>query len=156
MPTTPTKKFAAGTSVSPARSREEIDSMLKRFGAAGFGYAEQNQAVAIIFEISGATYRYMVNMPKLEDFRTNAAGHSLSATGQKNAWEHAVRETWRALVATIKGKLVAVDSGIETFEDVFQQYTVMPNGQTVGEYNKFQLDTMRRTGELPRMLPSGR
>ncbi len=156
MPTTQTKKYAAGTTVSPARSREEIDSMLKRFGASGFGYGEQKEAVAIIFEINESTYRYNVNMPKLEDFKRNTSGHSLSMKGQLNAWEQAVRETWRALVATIKGKLVAVDSGIESFEQVFQQYTVMPNGQTVGEYNKLQLETMRQTGELPRMLPSGR
>src|SRR4051812_31213722 len=120
MPTTTTKKFAAGTTVTPARSREEIDTLLKRFGASGFGYAEQDPYVAIIFELNGSTYRYMVKMPQMEDFKKNSAGYSLSATGQKNVWEKAVREHWRALVATIKGKLVAVDSGIETFESVFQ------------------------------------
>lgn len=154
---TPIKKFAAGTTVTPARSREELDTILKRFGAKGFGYVDQEQAAAIIFEIDGRTYRYLAPMPQLDDFKLNSRGYYRSdLASQKRDWEQAVREQWRALVATIKGKLVAVDSKIESFEDAFQQYTVMSNGQTVGEYNKAQLETMYRTGELPKMLPGGR
>jgi hypothetical protein len=148
------KKFASGTNVSPARSREELDKMLKKYGATGFGYVDQKVAAAIIFEINGRTYRYLVAMPQRDDFKTNpTTGYKLGAEGQNRLWEQATREQWRALVATIKGMLIAVDYGIKTFEEVFLNHVVMSNGQTVAEYIEPQLGDMYRTGQLPKMLP---
>lgn len=149
-------KYAAGTSVSPARSREELDKMLKKYGATGFGYVDQERAAAIMFSINGRTYRYLVQMPQLQDFRRNSTGYVLSTTAQKRAWEQSVREQWRALVVTIKGKLVAVDTGIETFEESFLRHVIMPNGQTVGETIEPQLEEMYRTGTMPKMLQGPR
>jgi hypothetical protein len=129
MPTTG-KKFASGTNVSPARSREELDKMLKKYGATGFGYVDQKLAAAIMFELNGRTYRYLVAMPQRESFQRNPSTNlKLSADAQTRAWEQATREQWRALVATIKGMLIAVDYGIKTFEEVFMNHTVMANGQ---------------------------
>ncbi|MDB5079572.1 MAG: hypothetical protein JWP00_1496 [Chloroflexi bacterium] len=150
-----TRKFAAGTTVTPARSREELDKLLKKYGATGFGYVDQKQAAAIMFELEGRTYRFMVAMPQLEDFKRSSTGYVLSATAQKKAWEQSVKEQWRAIVATIKGKLIAVDCSIQSFEEVFMDQMVMANGQTVAEYVEPELRRMYQTGELPRMLPSG-
>ncbi len=150
------RKYASGTTVTPARSREELDKLLGKYGATGFGYVNQKHAAAIMFELNGRTYRYLAKMPQLEDFKKTSSGLFLSSVNQKKAWEQAVKEQWRALVATIKGKLIAVDSGIETFEEVFMDYTVMGNGQTVREYYEPQLETMYQTGELPKMLQGPR
>jgi hypothetical protein len=154
--TAPKRKYAASTDVTPARSREELDKLLRKYGATGFGYVDQEKAAAIMFELNGRTYRYLVAMPQIEDFKQHpTTGYLQSAAKQKKDWEQAVRVQWRALVATIKGKLIAVDNGIETFEESFMRHTVMPNGQTIGDYIEPELESMYQTGKLPRMLPGG-
>jgi hypothetical protein len=149
------RTYAACTSVTPGRSREEIDKMLRKYGATGFGYAEQDDnAAALMFTLSGRTYRYLVAMPKLSDF-THSSRFAYARNGQtqaKAAYELAVREKWRAIVATIKGKLIAVDTGIETFEEIFMARTVMTNGQVVADYIEPELKRMYATGQVPKLF----
>ena len=64
-------------------------------------------------------------------------------------WEQAQRSRWRALLLVIKAKLEAIDAGIATFEDEFLAYTMLPGGETVGEWIAPQLDDVYATGVMP-------
>jgi len=60
---------------------------------------------------------------------------------------------WRGLVLLVKGKLEAVASGIATIESELLAYTVMPDGETVGEWLEPQLNEVYRSGQMPPLLP---
>lgn len=63
------------------------------------------------------------------------------------------RQRWRALALAIKAKLEAVETGIATFEEEFLNYIVLPDGVTVGEFIRPQIETAYATGTMPKMLP---
>ena len=56
----------------------------------------------------------------------------------------------------MKAKLEAVETGIITFEEEFLSYIVLPDNSTVGETMLGQVEHAYLTGEMPRMLPSGK
>ena len=73
---------------------------------------------------------------------------------QEKAYEQSVRQKWRALAASIKAKFAAVEAGISVFEREFFYDTVLPNGQTVGEYMLPQIEEAYRIGNMPPLLPT--
>ncbi|MBA2677138.1 MAG: hypothetical protein H0U76_01885 [Ktedonobacteraceae bacterium] len=56
-------KYAAGTTVSIARSREEIEKLLKNYGGTSFMYGSQGDRAAVMFELKGRQYRMEVSYP---------------------------------------------------------------------------------------------
>ena len=66
--------------------------------------------------------------------------------------EQAQRQRWRALLLVIKAKLEAIEAGIATFEDEFLAYTMLPSGETVGEWVSPQLDKVYEKGVMPATL----
>ena len=148
MPTnTKPAKFAEGTGTSIARTREEIERTLKRYGATGFLYGNQGDVSAVAFELEGRRYRIEVHVPPVESFR--APPHKSRADAQ----EQEERRLWRALFMVIKAKLEAAKSGIATLEDEFLANVVMPNNETVGQWMKPQIEEVYRTGKMPPLMP---
>ena len=165
-PTTPPKKpatYARGTDVTPQRSREELSRLLEKYGATGFGYIDHKEAAAVSFVLGGRTYRFLLRLPALADFKSMPPAKNRvfqpdrTPAQQKAAHDQAVRERWRALIAVIKGKLIAVDAGIETFEEALMQYIVVPGtDKTVAEYIEPQIQAaFSGRGSLPPALPKG-
>jgi hypothetical protein len=66
----------------------------------------------------------------------------------------AERSRWRALLLSIKAKLVSVESGIETFEDAFMAHVVMPDGGTVSEHVGKRIADAYRTQTMVPLLPA--
>jgi hypothetical protein len=94
-------------------------------------------------------------MPKYADFKYTDAGRLRSADSQSSAWEQAGRQKWRALVLVIKAKLEAVEAGIVTFEEEFLAHIMLPDGRTVGEWTRPQLEAVYSDGSMPALLPGG-
>jgi hypothetical protein len=67
--------------------------------------------------------------------------------------ERTRREKWRALLLSIKAKLVSVESGIETFEEAFMAHVVMPDGSTVSEHVKPRIETAYKEQKMLPLLP---
>ena len=151
------KKFAEGTTVSVSRSRDEIERNLKRHGATGFLYGDQGNRAAIAFEMDGRRYRMELMYPELESYRYMRAGaapmRERTEAQMEIALEQEKQRLWRGLNLLVKAKLEAVASGIATMEEELLNYTVMPNGQTVGEWLEPQLDEVYRTGKMPPLIP---
>lgn len=147
--------YANTTSVSVERSRAEIERTLQRYGASKFMYGWDREEAVIAFVVhnegSGEMrqVRFRVYVPPREDFNTSPAGRWRSDEQIDKHWEQAQRSRWRALLLVIKAKLEAIDAGIATFEDEFLAYTMLPGGETVGEWIAPQLDDVYKTGVMP-------
>lgn len=148
-------RYAADTSVSQDRSRSEIEATLKRYGATSFMYATEDTRAMIGFRIANRMVKFLLPMPdpKAREFtHTPARGTLRSPAEAEKAWEQAGRQRWRALALVIKAKLEAVAAGITTIEDEFLAHTVLPDGQTVGEFMQPQIAIAYERGSMPTTL----
>lgn len=148
-------RYAQNTQVSTDRSRAEIESTLKRYGATAFMYGWQEQDAVIAFEISNRKMKFFLPMPARDDpeFTKTPKGRSRSnETAVFEAWEQGCRQRWRSLCLIIKAKLEAVASGIRGLEDEFMADIVMPDGQTVSEHIRHQIQSAYDSGKMPKQL----
>lgn len=151
-------RYAENTSVPSDRSRSEIERTLERYGASKFMYGWDEDAAVIAFSAHDRYIRFRLPMPSKNDSRftmTPTGRHRRDSDAALKAWEQAVRQSWRALALVIKAKLEAVDADISEFEDEFLAYIVMPDGKTVSQHVRPEIDQAYELGETPRlMLPS--
>lgn len=122
-------KYAENTAVSSGESRNEIERTLVRF----------------VLPLPSRNDREITHTPTRGQLRTKEQ--------QEKAYEQEVRQRWRALAVTIKAKFAACEAGISVFEREFFYDTVLPNGQTVGEYMMPQIEQSYQTAKMPPMLP---
>jgi hypothetical protein len=137
MTTRSRRPYAADTKTPVSTTRIEIETTLTRFGATAFAFASQAKGATVMFECAGRRVRFELPLPT-------------DNTDAKTARRH--RERWRALLLTIKSKLVSIDASIETFEEAFLAHVVMPDGQTVGDRIKPQIADQYKGGSMPLML----
>lgn len=129
--------YADKTTTSSARSREEIERALLRYGATEFLYASRADAAVIQFKAYERTVRFLVPLPDRDshEFRfTPSRGLERTKADQERVYEQAVRQKWRALLLVVKAKLEAVDAGIVTFEQEFLPHIVIPGSQGLTVY----------------------
>lgn len=146
-------RYAANTNVSSELSRLEIEKTLIRYGADNFAYATANGQALIGFTMNERQIKFILPLPKKEEFKYTPTGRDRSENSQYEAWEQACRQRWRALHLVIKAKLEAVECGISEFEDEFMANVVLPGGKTVGEFMKPQIESAYINGEIPKLLP---
>jgi hypothetical protein len=126
--------YARGTEVSVEKSRAEIETILKRYGATHFAYMSEPSRAVIAFVASERKIRFDLPLPKVDEFRRTPANRVYRGNdAMLKAWEQGCREKWRALALCIKAKLESVEAKIETFESAFLAHVVMPDGRTIGE-----------------------
>lgn len=149
-------RYAENTSVSSEASRAEIERILFRYGATGFGYMVQPSRAQIMFEIGNRRIRFTLVLPDRTDrsfTHTPERGRERTSAAAEQAYEQAVRQSWRALALVIKAKLEAVAAGITTIEDEFLAHTVLPSGATVGEWARPQIAQVYASGRMPELMP---
>jgi hypothetical protein len=154
------RKFAEGTGVPIDRSRGEIERLLKRHKATGFFYGDQGNRAMIGFELGGRRYHMDLPYPVLESYRYMQAGaaplRERTDDQMEAAQEKEKQRLWRGLLLLVKAKLEAIADGITTLEMELQPYTVMPNGQRVGEWLEPQIEQAYQTKRMPPLLPDAR
>lgn len=146
-------QYAKNTTVSSESSRIEIEKILIRYGAENFAYASGSGKAMIAFTMCGRQVRFILPMPRIEEFGKTPTGRERSENSRKTEWEQACRQRWRALKLVIQAKLEAVECGISVFEDEFMSNIVLPDGQTVGDFMRPQIERAYITGAVPAMLP---
>ena len=104
--------YAERTKVPVYQSKNEIEKLVKKYGADAFAVMERSGKVQIAFSLMGRNILFRMDTP--ED-------------------QQQERSIWRAMMLTIKGKLESAERGIETFEEAFLANIVMPDGRTVAE-----------------------
>src|SRR3954447_16955867 len=150
--------YAENTTVSPEKSRAEIERILSRYGASAFGYGWEGRNAVIMFRASDRHVKFALTMPDPESFRNIPAGQR-GAYGRRTdkqvqeRYDQAVRQRWRALALVVKAKLESVATGITSFEEEFLAHIVLPDGSTVGAWARPQLEEVYATGSMPTILP---
>lgn len=156
------RRFAQGTDVPVDRTRLELESLLRAYEAQAVAVFTSDDSNAVAFEMRDRRILFKVRLP---DRASRAFTHArsnqhnsekqLSSGAAFNRWEKACRRKWRALLLAIKAKLVAVDEGIETFEEAFLAHVVLPDGQTVGELTRPRIATAYKENRMVPLMPSG-
>lgn len=149
-------RYAENTDVPSSQTQEEIERILRRYGATQFlkGWDENKALIGFVY--NGKQVRFMLPLPdrKSDQIRkTPERGSVRSTAAQERAYEQAVRQKWRALALVVKAKLEAVEAGISIFEREFFYDIVLPNGKTVGEQLLPQVEESYRTGTIPALMP---
>lgn len=145
--------YAEATLVSVEKSRLEIEATLRRYKADGFYYGQDGRLVILGFRIAERQVRFRLEMPDPKEARfTQHSRGFRTPEGAAKEWEQACRQKWRALALVIKAKLEAVAAGITTVEDEFLANTLLPDGSTVGQWAKPQIDETYRVGNMPSPL----
>lgn len=146
-------EYARETRVSVEKSRQEIERTLARYGATGFMYGWVGERHMLAFELAGRKVRLELRMPTRDDVARTPAGRRRATSQINAARDQAVRQRWRAFVLVIKAKLEAIEAGISTFESEFLHGTLLPSGQTVGEWLEPQIERVYESGQMPPLLP---
>ncbi len=128
-------RYASRTAVPASRTRGEIETALKRYGADQFIFGSQVGGVVLGFRYTGRMVRFNVPMP---DEIKHPQAH---------------RARWRAVLLSIKAKLESVQSGIEEFDDAFMAQIVLPTGETMSDHAKPLIARAYETGKMPPLLP---
>lgn len=154
-------KYAAGTDVSVDRTRLDLERVLGRYGARGFGYATEGALAMVTFTVvndEGTTLRIQMRVPLPDpndpEFTQTPSGKPRENQQTiQNAWEQACRQRWRAVLLVVKAKLEAVETGISTIEREFMPDLVMGDGKTLEAHLGEDFGRhLERGGSLP-MLP---
>ena len=126
--------YAKGTSVSVEKSRSEIETIVKRYGATAFSYCVNHYKAMIQFELSDRMVRFVLPIPQLTDpavaqrvFRGST--EDVPEDDRPRRADQMSHERWRALRICILAKLEAVESGITQFEEEFFAHIVDPTTQ---------------------------
>lgn len=125
--------------MSVDRSRAEIERVLERYGANGFGYSWDRREVPLtkwpgygpkveLREFASIGFKF-----KERSIRLNVPMPTEREAGSKDRREAQMRQRWRAMLLVIKAKLEAVASGISTLEHEFLANVVTDSGATIGE-----------------------
>lgn len=146
-------RFASETTITAEKSRQEIETILTRYGASSFLYAWEGPRAVIGFRASGRMVRFTLPLPEQSERRfTHSTRGQRTAADARAAWEQGCRSAWRALALVIKAKLEAVESGITDFESEFMAAIALPSGQSVAQWLKPQIESAYATGEMPKQL----
>lgn len=147
-------RYAEKTTVSAEQSRAEIERVLVRYGADQFMSGWEAGSAYVAFRAAGRMVRLVLPLPDVEEFRRTPERRMIrDPHKQREAWEQACRQRWRALALVVKAKLEAVEAGIVTFEDEFMPHIILPNGGTVGDWMRPQIAEAYTSGLMPARLP---
>lgn len=133
--------YAESTTVPVEKSRYEIESLLRKYGATQFVSGWDEKSAFITFRARDRVIRMKVEIPARTEKRfTHKKARAsylpdikLDERKQNELYDQFLRTRFRALLLVIKAKLESVEAGIETFEIAFLAHVVLPNKQLVGD-----------------------
>jgi hypothetical protein len=132
------------TTVPVERSQAELRKLLAQYGASRFAFGEERDETtgerhAAVTFVRG-TYAVRMRVPlKQVDERVVSSRYSRARTKTRDQirdeqYEQEERRIWRVLAWNLKARMVAVEEGVESFEEAFLAHLVDPaSGRTVYE-----------------------
>jgi hypothetical protein len=147
------RPYAEGTEVSEEQSQQQLEKLLRRYGATEYARGWRESHALVGFVIGGRQIRILLPLPEERQFWFDPSGRRRQGKKLTEAWEQEIRRRWRALLLVVKAKLEAVASEISTIEEAFLPWVVLPNGQTMGEWAAPQIARAYEQGHLPELLP---
>lgn len=145
--------YAQKTTVAVDKSKAEIERILSRYGATGFGYMVEGSKAMVLFAAHGRRIRFILPMPAQQDVSRTPTGRPRRSAAIDQALDDETRRRWRALALTIKAKLEAVETGITEFEEEFLAHIVLPNNRTVAEMVIPEIASAYGGRQIAKLLP---
>lgn len=127
----------ATTTVAVSKSQEELRVLLRRHGAESFQFGEGRRGDDRLagVEFSHRGHRVVLLVPikipaASEMKRIERAARKKHGSLVPDEW--AEQRTWRVIAWTLRARMVAVEEGVETFEQAFLPHIVNPaTGKTI-------------------------
>lgn len=148
--------YAEGTGVSPERSRNELERLLKKHDAKGVMYGYDQQRAVVKFLLANRQVQFEIPIPARSELTHTKMGKRRTAIQLDAAVEQVERQRWRALLLVIKAKLESVESGIVGFDAEFAAFILLPDGRTAGEHIVPAIEEAYRTNTMPQLLPTAK
>lgn len=127
-----TRKPYENTEVPVSRSQDELRRHLSRFGAEQFSFGEGRDWAGVEFVHANKLVR--LRCPVRPGDVGAVRSHLSNEEKRIRADEAERARVWRVLVHSVKARLVAVEEGLETFEQAFLSHLVDPSSnRTVWE-----------------------
>jgi hypothetical protein len=156
-------EFAKETTVSPEKSKAEIEEQVRRFGATAFQSGWDGGHAFVMFRVRERFVRFDLALPIGTEERFKKKPNprypkdrwrDTTRTPEeiKKIVEQEIRTRWRALLLSIKAKLAGIEAGIETFESAFLPYVLLPDGRTVATAVLPLIAQAYETGKMPTAL----
>lgn len=133
---------------------DDMQKLLKGFGAASFGVMEDFAAGDVIVQFQwrerrvtikanakGYAAAWLRQHPHTQRTRSTIVEHERKALDQANISVYSILRDW------IKGQVTAIEVGMLSFEGAFLGQIMLPSGETVLERIEQQTDLLRITGE---------
>lgn len=147
------RKFADGTTTTVSASRNEIEVLVKKFGAHQvLSYEDKDRAI-VQFTARDRMVRLTIVLPTEAEVSKTETGRARSAGSLAEARDKEIRRRWRALVLLVRAKITAVNENIVTFEQEFLANVVMADGKTVHEHARDTIRLSYESGVTQTLLP---
>lgn len=148
--------YAEDTSVPVVKTRIEIEGLLVKHKASHIGVMLQPGRAQIAFTIQGWSVLFRIPLPTEQDTMEwkdpRHSWRSMSEAAKAAKLEQICRSRWRALLLTLKAKLVSVESKVETLEEAFMAHLVVDrSGETMGDRSLPELRDALVKGKLQRL-----
>lgn len=123
----------ATTTVPVERSQAEIRKLLTDYGCSRFAFGEETDSAsvrwaAVSFAHAGHAVRMRVPHKPLDEKALQAKARRARTQTfddfQSAAIEQEAKRIWRVMAWNLKARLVAVEEGVETFEEAFLAHLV--------------------------------
>lgn len=131
------------TTVPVERSQGEIRKLLMSFGAQQLAFGEERddigqRSAAVTFRTKLFAVRMRVPLKLVDEREVRLKAqraHTRTADEIRNGlYEQEEKRIWRVLAWNLKARMVAVDEGLETFEEAFLPHLLNPQtGRTIYE-----------------------
>lgn len=159
------RKYARETTVAVAKSRQEIDSILRKWGANQLQWSDDYEGgraqLRFLWKHEDVSYvaRFNIQLPTDEDLRSESVDGRTGGFSQTK-YDKAVKRRGmvehRELCFFIKAAFVAVEAGIIPAEHIFLPFIEGGDGLTVAEAIMPRLSTMLQKGSAAGLLPEAK
>ena len=158
------RRYAKGTKVGVAKSREEIDRILRKWGADQLQWSEDvkggKSMLRFLWEFDGAEYcaRFVVNVPSEAEIKDESVDGRTGEFSQ-NKFDQAMKRRGmvehRELALLLKAIFVAVEAGLIQAEQILLPFLEDRDGQTVAELVLPHMKTIHKRGGVKLLLARG-
>jgi hypothetical protein len=157
-----TRRYAQDTAVPIARSRGQIDDLLRDWGVTGIQWSDdyQQDKVTLRFVWEHVNLRYLarfeVKLPGRAELAEDAIDGRTGRTSESKLqalMQARGRQEHRLLLLWLKAAMNAVEAGIVSAEDLFLPFLEGVDGRTFAEAAREHLPDLLR-GSAERLLPA--
>ena len=147
------RTFAEDTTVSVEKTKAEIETTLRKYGADQYVPGSDWAAgkYFIQFRYRGYFIRFTIEIAPATSskFHRTPTGRPRTQSQRLEAHAQHERSMWRKLLLVLKARLEAVDAGVESFEEAFLPHILAPDNATVGDHIIPKLKEIYATGRMP-------